>query len=83
MLKASLLKGDSKCDGLVELLFYDSKPVYFISNACENIRWKQKNQRLWHKEMGGGVNAPFYHLNLVDEYNLGTGNVDQEDQLRL
>ena len=32
---------------------------------------------------GGGVNAPFYCLNLVDEYNLGMGNVDQADQLRL
>ena len=38
MVKAPVLKVDSKCDGLVELLFYDSKPVYFISNACENIR---------------------------------------------
>ena len=32
---------------------------------------------------GGGINAPFYRLNLVDEYNLVIGNVDQADQLRL
>ena len=31
-----MLKGDSKCNGIVAVLFYDSKPVYFISNACEN-----------------------------------------------
>ena len=36
--KASVLVGDSKCKGLVALSFYDSKPVYFISNACENIK---------------------------------------------
>ena len=42
MVKASMLKGDSKCDGLVAVSFYDSKPVYFIYNECENIRWKQK-----------------------------------------
>ena len=29
------------------------------------------------------VNAPFYRLNLVDEYNLGIRNFDQMDQLRL
>ena len=32
---------------------------------------------------GGDVNAPFYHLNLVDDYNLGMVNVDQADQMRL
>ena len=44
---------------------------------------KKKNRKLWHKEKGMKVNAPFYRLNLVDEYNLGMGNVDQVDQLRL
>ena len=34
MVKASMLKGDSKCDGLVAVSFYDSKTVYFVSNAC-------------------------------------------------
>jgi len=44
---------------------------------------KKKNRKLLHKEKGKRVNAPFYRLNLVDEYNLGMGNVDQADQLRL
>ena len=82
-MKASVLVGDSKCKCLVVLSFYDSKPVYFISNACEIIKWKKKNRKLWHKEKGKKVNAPFYRLNLVDEYNLGMGNVDQAGQLRL
>ena len=29
------------------------------------------------------LNAPFYRLNLVDDYNLGMGNIDQVNQLRL
>ena len=44
---------------------------------------KKKNRKLWHKEKGKKVNTLFYRLNLVDEYNLGMGNVDQSDQLRL
>ena len=38
IVKASILVGDSICKGLVILYFYDSKPVYFISNAYENIK---------------------------------------------
>jgi len=40
--KASVHVGNSKCKGLVGLSFYDSKSVYFISNACENIKLKKK-----------------------------------------
>ena len=83
IVKASVLKGDAKCDGLVAASLYDSKPVYFISNACERIEWTKKIRRRWHKEKGRNVRAPFYRLNLVDEYNLGMGHVDQSDQLRL
>ena len=50
--RAARLVGDSSCNGLVALSFYDSKPVYFISNACENIKWIMKKRKLWHKEKG-------------------------------
>ena len=42
MAKAAVLAGDSACLGLASLSFYDSKPVYFVSNACEKIYWKKK-----------------------------------------
>ena len=81
--KAATLVGDSTCNNLVALSFYDSKPVYFISNACEKIQWVKKKRKLWHKEKGATVEVPFFRLNIVDEYNYGMGNVDQADQLRL
>ena len=36
MVKASVLKGDSKCDGLVAVSFYDSKLVYLF-RMCVKI----------------------------------------------
>ena len=61
--------GDSKCEDLVEMFFYDSKPVYFISNTCRKVEWIKKNRKLWHKEKGKSVNDPFICLSLEDEYN--------------
>ena len=81
--KASILVGDMRCKNLVAASFYDNKPVYFISNICEEIKSIVKRRKLWHKEKGCKVDAPFYRLNIVDEYNRGMGNVDQTDQLRL
>ena len=62
---------------------YDTKPVYLLSNACKNIQWTKKKRKLWNNEKGKKVDAPFYRLNLIDEYNMGMGNVDQAYQLRL
>ena len=81
--KASVLSGDSSCPNLVVVSFYDSKPVYFVSNACEKVEWRKKERKLWHADRGAKVKVPFFRLNLVDEYNYGMGNVDQADQLRL
>ena len=81
--KAAILVGDSKCTDLVTLSFYDSKPIYFITNACDKICWVRKNRKFWHQQKGRQVNVPFYRLNIVDEYNAGMGNVDIADQLRL
>ena len=63
--------------------FYDSKPVYFISNACKSVQWIKKARNLWHKEKGKKVEVPFYRLSTVDEYNFGMGDVYQADKLLL
>ena len=81
--KVATLVGDSQCPSLITASFYDSKPVYFVSNACEKIQWLKKKRKLYHKDQGRKVDVPFFRLNIVDEYNFGMGNVDQADQLRL
>ena len=48
-LKADVITGDPNCKDLVVVSLYDTNPVYVISNACENIQWTKKEQKLWHK----------------------------------
>ena len=82
-LKAAVLTGDPKCKDLVVVSLYATRPVYLLSNACEKIQWTKKERKLWNNEKGKKVDVPFYRLNLIDEYNMGMGNVDQAYQLRL
>ena len=82
-LKAAVLTGYPKCKDLVVVSLYDTNPLYLLLNACEKIQWTKKEGKLWHNEKGKKVDAPFYRLNLIDEYNMGMGKVDQSDQLRL
>jgi hypothetical protein len=37
-LKVAHLKGDEKIPGLIALSYYDSKPFYMLSNACEKVQ---------------------------------------------
>ena len=75
-----MLTRDPKCKDLVVVSLYDTKPVYLLSIIWENIQWTNKEQKLWNNEKGKKVYAPFCRLNLIDEYNMGMGNVDQADQ---
>ena len=82
-LKAAVITGEPKFKYLVVVSLYDTKPVYLISNACKKNQWTKKEQIFWNNEMGKKVDAPFYRLDLINEYNMGVGNVDQADLLRL
>lgn len=60
--KSIRLIGDSKCKNLVAMSFYDSKLVYFISNACKKVKWIKKNRKLWHKDKGEKSTRHFFVL---------------------
>ena len=59
-MKVATHTGDSDCPGLVATSFYDSKPVYLLSNVCTSVQWTKKERKLWHKEKGKYTIAPFY-----------------------
>ena len=80
--KAAVLKGDEVCKGLVAISLYDTKPVYFLTNACEGITWTQKGKKVYDTKEKKTCKMPFYRLNVIDFYNHNMGNVDLADQLR-
>ena len=49
-LKVAALKGDHSISGIVALYLYDSKPLYFMSNACELVKWNKMTCKVWSKE---------------------------------
>ena len=81
-LKVAQLVNDPACDGFLALSLYDQKPVYLLTNACNNVEWIKKERSCWHKEKGKKVNVPYYRLNVIDMYNHNMNNVDIADQLR-
>ena len=60
--KCTILLRDPNCKYLVAMSFYDSKPVYFVSNACKSLQWIKKARKLWHQEKGKKVEVPFKYF---------------------
>ena len=48
-LKVAELVGDAKSPGVISMLLYDTKPVYLIIVACEEIKWLKKDHKLFDK----------------------------------
>ena len=81
-LKVSELVGNAQMKGLVAISLYDSKPVYLMTTASEEIVWVKKERKLFDKNLMELVPAPFFRTNVIDDYNHIMGNVDIADQLR-
>ena len=48
--KAAVLKGDEVLKELVSVCIYDVKPVYFLSSACEDIKWVRKEKKVFDQK---------------------------------
>ena len=80
--KAAKLTGDSICSDLVAISLYDTKPVYFLSNVCKEIKWIEKTKKVHDEAQQKYINMKFHRLEVIDFYNYNMGNVDVADQLR-
>jgi len=76
------LVGDSGCPDLLAVSVYDTKPVHFLSMACDSVKWIEKSRRVYDKSSKKMVDSKFLRLNINDDYNNGMGDVDIADQLR-
>ena len=81
-LKTAEMVGDTKCKGLLAISLFDSKPFYMMTMAYEKVEWRLKKRKLWDKEQMKMVSKPFYHLNVVDDYNNHMNNINVADQLQ-
>ena len=81
-LKVAKLVGDEKLQGLVAVSLYDTKPVYVLTNAIEQVKWIQKDRQLYDKTQNKKAPPPFYRINIIISYNYNMNNVDIADQLR-
>lgn len=61
-MKAAVLVGDSVLKGLVSVSIYDTKPVYFLLNACKDIFWTKKEKKVYDPEQQKNISASFLQL---------------------
>jgi hypothetical protein len=76
------MEGNPECPNICCISYYDSKDVYFMSTSATEIRWVQKERRVFNKDSQKVVRMKFMQPNIVDNYNNGMNKVDQVDQLR-
>jgi len=81
-LKVARLVGAEEGLDIVIASVYDSKPVYILSNCCEEVKWIVKEKEVYSQQLDRKVQIKFYRLNLIDFYNNNMGSVDVADQLR-
>ena len=79
--KVVVLKGDPTCTDLVAILYYDSKPIYFLSTVLQNVKWNMLTKRVFNKGLHKMCNMLFLRPNFADDYNNDMDHVDITDHL--
>ena len=80
--KAAVLEGDPDCPDLIACSVYDTKPVHFLTNSVQFVRWIKCKKRVYDPRKKEMVWNEFLRTNLQDDYNNGMDDVDVSDQLR-
>ena len=81
-MKAAVLQGDPEVPDLLAVLYYDQKPVHFLSTICQKIKWVQCEKKVFCVKSDQVESLKFLHLSINNDYNYGMGGVDIADQLR-
>ena len=80
--KAAVLQGDPEVPDFLTVLYYDQKPVHFLSTICKKIKWVQCEKKVFCVESDQVETLKFLQLSINNDYNYGMGGVDIADQLQ-
>ena len=56
--KGSIIKGDEVSKDIVSISIYDTKPVYFLSSACDQIKWVKKERKVYDSKKKKYLTCP-------------------------
>eukprot|EP00957_Ditylum_brightwellii_P128554 9806242-Ditylum_brightwellii.AAC.1 len=79
--KAAVPEGDPNCPQLVAWSIYDTKPVHFLSMACEKLKWMVMEKQVFNVDSGKTETMRFLHMNTIHSYSMTMGSVGLADQL--
>ena len=80
-MKSAVLDGVPDLPGLVAVLVYDTKPVYFLSVCCNSIKWVHKKCQVYDPETKMLRDTQFLRLDINAFYNYNMHFVDLSDQI--
>ena len=82
-IKVAVLEGDAAIDDLVAILYYNSKPVYFLLTVVPDVSWKSCSKHIYSKLENKKVTKTFLRPNFVDLYNYDMNSVVRTDHVRM
>ena len=80
-MEAAVLDGVPDLPGLAAMLFYDTKPVHFLSMCCNAIEWIHKTRQLYDPKTQMMRDAHLLQINVKDSYNYNMNSVEPSEQL--
>ena len=81
-MKAAVLQGDPEVPDLLAVLYYDQKPVHFLSTIRQKIKWVECEKKVFCVKLDQVESLKFLCLSINNDYNYGMGGVDIADQRR-
>ena len=81
--KVVVLYGDPDIKQMIEISYYDSKPIYFLSTVVRNVEWIELTRKCFNREKFLMDEVSFLRQNFVHAYNADMNHADIADQLGL
>ena len=81
MVKAVVIKGDSKVENLVSFSVYDTKPVHFLSMDATLLKWERNQKKIYNSSQNRMIEIDVLTTAVQNEYNYGMNEVNIAGQI--